>query len=170
MGNRPGMKVGGKEHTIRGDMLKVGDKAPDFELDATDFSSKTLKDYAGKVKILSVVPSLETSVCSAQAKRFEQEAEALGDDVVILTISADLPFTMKRWGEEMGVEEQELLSTHRDMQFSDTYGVHDVEWRINQRSVFVLDQNNVVQYAEYMSVMGDEVDFDAAVKKARELI
>ncbi|NDJ75095.1 MAG: thiol peroxidase [Chloroflexi bacterium] len=170
MGNRPGMKVGDAEHTVQGDMLNVGDKAPDFTLIGTDMTGKTLADFAGKVKILSVVPSLETSVCSNQAKRFEMEAESLGDAVAVLTISADLPFTMKRWGDEMGVERQALLSTHRDMKFSDDYGTHVIDWRVNQRVVFVLDKDNVVQLAQYMPAMGDEVDFDAAVAKAKELV
>jgi thiol peroxidase len=170
MNNRPGMKVGGKEHPVRGDMLKIGVKAPDFDLVAPNHSTRSLSHYNGKVKILSVVPSLDTSICSAQAQRFEREAEALGDDVVIITISADLPFAQKRWGEEMRIEHTFMLSTHRDMKYSDDYGVHDTEWRINQRAVFVLDQNNVVQYVEYVPVMGDEVDFDAALSKARELI
>jgi thiol peroxidase len=164
------MKVKNTEHPIRGDMLKVGDKAPDFVLTATDWSNKSLSDYEGKVKILSVVPSLDTSVCAAQTKRFEQEAEALGGGAVILTISSDLPYAQRRWGEEMGVEKTEMLSTHYDMKFSDDYGVYDTQWRINQRSLFVLDKNNVVQYAEYVPVMNDEVNFDAALDKARELI
>lgn len=111
MGKRPGMKVGDQEHTIRGEMLQVGDRAPNFTLIARDLSEKTLDDYAGKVKILSVVPSLDTSVCSEQAKRFEREAMALDGHVVILTISSDMPFTQKRWGEEMGIEKTDLLST-----------------------------------------------------------
>ncbi|MBN1681048.1 MAG: thiol peroxidase [Anaerolineae bacterium] len=170
MSNRLGMKVGDAEHHIQGDMLAVGSKAPDFKLIATDMTARTLADYAGKVKILSVIPSLDTGPCTAQTRRFEEAGENLGDGVVILTISADLPFAQKRWGEEMGIENTETLSTHRDMKFSDDYGVHDTEWRINQRSVFVLDKNNVVRHAEYIPVIGDEVDFDAALAKARELI
>lgn len=170
MADRPGMKVGDAEHPIQGDMLKVGDPAPDFMLHATDWSTKSLADYQGKVKILSVVPSLDTSVCSAQGKRFEQEINSLGEGIVVLTISSDLPFAQRRWGEEMGIENSQLLSTHSDMKFSDDYGVHDTLWRINQRAVFVLDQNNVVQHAEYVYVIGDEVNFDVALAKARELL
>ena len=169
MANRT-FKVRNTEHPLQGDMLNVGNKAPNFVLVATDWSKKSLSDYEGKVKILSVVPSLDTNTCSAQAKRFEQEAEALGSSAVILTISSDLPYAQRRWGEEMGIEKTEILSTHHDMKFSDDYGVHDTEWRINQRSLFVLDKDNVVQYAEYVPVMSDEVNFDAALTKARELI
>jgi thiol peroxidase len=169
MSGRPGMVVRGKEHPVQGPMLAVGSKAPDFELTDNDWAVRKLSDYAGKVKILSVVPSLETSVCSAQTRRFNQEAAALSDKIVILTISADLPFTQKRWCGAEGIENVETLSSHRDMKFSDDYGVHDTEWRLNQRAVFVLDANDVIQLAEYIPVMGNEVDFDAALAKAREL-
>ncbi len=170
MANRPGMKVGDKEHEIRGEMLKVGEKAPDFRLVANDMSIKTLADYAGKIKILSVVPSLDTGVCAAQTRRFNQEAAALGEDVVILTISADLPFAQQRWCGAEGIDRVVTLSSYRDMKFSDDYGVHDVEWRINQRSVFVLDRDNIIQYAEYVPVIVDEVNFEAALAKARSLV
>jgi thiol peroxidase len=170
MGNRPGLKVGDRFHPLQGDMLKIGSQAPDFELVATDLSIKTLADYQGKVKILSVVPSIDTSVCDAQTRRFEQEAAALGDEAVIITISSDLPYALRRWAEETGTERILYLSTHRDMKFSDDYGVHDTEWRINQRSVFVLDKDNVLRHVEYVPVLNDEVDFDAALAKARELI
>ncbi|GAB4571048.1 MAG: thiol peroxidase [Anaerolineae bacterium] len=170
MAARPGMIVRGVEHTIRGDMLQVGQKAPDFALVANDMSIKTLADYGDKIKVLSVVPSLETSVCSAQTRRFNEEAAALGENVVILTISADLPFAQKRWCGAEGVDRVETLSTHRDMKFSDDYGVHDIEWRINQRAVFVLDGDNIVQHAEYVPEMGQEVNFEAALAKVRELL
>jgi thiol peroxidase len=169
--SRPGMVVRGKEHAIQGPMLQVGDAAPDFALVANDMATiKTLADYGDKVKILSVVPSLETGVCAAQTRRFNEEAAGLGENVVILAISADLPYTQKRWCGAEGVERVETLSTHRDMKFSDDYGVHDTEWRVNQRAVFVLDQHNVVQHAEYVPVMGNEVDFDAALTRVRELV
>ena len=170
MADRPGMIVGGKEHHVQGDMLKVGDQAPDFVLVANDMSTRSLADYGDKIKILSVVPSLETSVCAAQTRRFNEEGAALGDEVVILTISADLPFTQKRWCGAEGIDRVETLSTHRDMRFSDDYGVHDTEWRINQRAVFVLDRNNVIQHAEYVPVIGNEVDFEAALKVVRKLL
>lgn len=170
MANRPGMKVGDVEHPVQGAMLTVGSKAPDFVLVANDLAEKTLADYAGKVKILSVVPSLDTGVCATQTRRFNEEAAGLGDNVVILTVSADLPFAQKRWCGAEGIEQVETLSTHRDMKFSDDYGVHDTAWRLNQRSVFVLDKNDVVQHTEYMAVIGDEVNYDAALAKARELL
>ena len=170
MAGRPGMMVGGVEHPVRGEMLRVGSKAPDFALVANDWSIKALADYGNKIKILSIVPSLETSVCAAQTRRFNQEAASLGDEVVILTISADLPFTQKRWCGAEGIDRVETLSSHKDMKFSDDYGVHDTAWRINQRSVFVLDRDNIIRHAEYVPVMGNEVNFEAALATVRELL
>jgi thiol peroxidase len=164
------MVVGQFEHPVQHDMLKVGDPAPDFRLTANDWSKKTLADFSGKVKILSIVPSLDTRVCAAQTRRFNQEAASLGDGIVILTVSADLPYAQRRWCGAEGIEHVVTLSDHRDMSFSDAYGVHVSDMRICQRALFVIDQNNVVQYAEYVPVMGSEVTFDAALHKARELV
>ncbi|MCS6834477.1 MAG: thiol peroxidase [Anaerolineae bacterium] len=168
--SRPGMMVGQNEHRVQGDMLKVGSKAPDFKLLATDRSERTLAHYAGKVKIISTVPSVDTSVCSAQTRRFNQEAAELGDDVVILTVSADLPFALKRYCATEGIDKTETLSTYMDMAFADAYGVHDVDWRICQRAVFVLDEENIVRYAEYVPVIGNEVNFVAALEAAKSLL
>ena len=165
---RSGMMVGDSEHRIQNDMLAVGSQAPDFSLVANDLSSKTLADYAGKVKIISVIPSIDTGVCATQTRRFNEEAASLSDTVV-LTVSADMPFALGRFCGAEGIENSETLSTQRDMQFADDYGVHDTAWRICQRAVFVLDQDNVLRHAEYVPVIGDEVDYDAALAKAKEL-
>ncbi len=170
MNNRPGMMLVGREFPVEGAMLQVGMTAPDFQLTANNWSTKSLSHYAGKVKILSIVPSLDTRVCSAQTHRFNQEAADLGDNIVILTVSADLPYAQARWCGAEGVERVETLSDHKTMSFASAYGVHVVDLRITQRAAFVLDQNNVVQYAEYVPVIGDEVHFDAVLEKARSLV
>ena len=170
MAERPGMKVGPNEHHVQNDMLGVGDKAPDFTLLATDFSEHSLDNFEGKVKIISCVPSVDTSVCSAQTRRFNEEAASLGDNIVVLTVSADTPFALKRYCANEGIDNSQTLTTYRDMKFADDYGVHDTDWRICQRSVFVIDADDTVQHAEYVSVIGDEVDFTSAVDKARSLI
>jgi len=167
---RPGMKVGDAEHTIQNDMLEVGTKAPDFKLIANDLSEKTLADYDGKVKVISVIPSIDTSVCSAQTHRFNEEAAKLGENIAVLTVSADMPFALKRYCGNEGIENTDTLTTYRDMKFADDYGVHDVDWRVCQRAVFVLDKDNTVQYAEYVPVIGNEVDFVTALSKAQNLI
>jgi len=166
---RAGMKVGDNEHTIQNDMLEVGAKAPDFTLYATDHSTRTLADYDGKVKVISCIPSIDTGVCAAQTRRFNEEAAKLSDTVV-LTVSADAPFALKRFCGNEGIENTETLTTVRDMKFADDYGVHDVDWRVTQRAVFVIDKDNVVQHAEYIPVIGNEVNFIAALAKAQDLV
>ena len=170
MADRPGMKVGEKEHHVQYDMLQVGTPAPDFELTGTDFKTRRLSDYDGKVKILSVIPSIATGVCATQTRRFNEEAANLSDDIVVLTISADFPLALKSFCGNEGIDRTETLSTYRDMNFADDYGVHDTDWRMCQRSVFVLDRDNAIRHTQYMPVMGHEVDFDAALNKAKELV
>ncbi|MEM9950587.1 MAG: thiol peroxidase [Chloroflexota bacterium] len=170
MADRAGMMVGSNEHPVQGAMLEVGQVAPDFELLTPKIETRTLSNYEGKVKLLSVVPSVDTSVCSAQTRRFNEEASTLSDDVAVLTISADLPFALGRYCGNEGIENTETLSAHKDMKFADDYGVHDTEWRVCQRALFVLDKDNVIQYAEYVPVIGDEVDFDAGLAKVNELV
>ena len=165
---RKGLMVGDSEHHVRNEMLAIGAAAPDFNLIANDLSSKSLADYAGKVKVISVIPSIDTGVCADQTRRFNGEAAAL-ENTVVLTVSADMPFALGRFCGSEGIDNTETLSTQRDMQFADDYGVHDTDWRICQRAVFVLDRDNVVQHAEYVPIIGNEVDFDAALAKAKEL-
>jgi len=160
--------IGPLKHTVRGRMLQAGDDAPDFKLTANNWRTKTLSDYDGKVKIFSMVPSLDTSVCSAQTRRFNQEAANLSDDVVILTVSADLPYAQARWCGAEGIEAVETLSSHQDMSFADDYGVHDIDIRITQRAVVVVDKDNKVVYSEYITPIGNEVNFEAALDAARQ--
>lgn len=165
---REGLMVGDKEHHVQREMLQTGMGAPDFQLIANDLSSKSLGDYGDQVKIISVIPSIDTGVCSAQTRRFNEEAAAL-QNTVVLTVSADMPFALGRFCGAEGIENTETLSTQRDMKFADDYGVHDTEWRICQRAVFVIDQSNVLQHAQYVNIIGNEVDYAAALTKAREL-
>lgn len=167
---RPGFIIVGNELPVQRAMLKVGDSAPDFRLTANNWSKKSLADYVGKVKIFSLVPSLDTSVCSAQTRRFNQEAASLGENVVILTISSDLPYAQARWCGAEGIDRVETLSDHFDMNFSDAYGVHVLPARICQRAAFVVDKDNVVRHTEYVHIIDDEINFAAALAKARALI
>ncbi|MFP4321633.1 MAG: thiol peroxidase [Anaerolineales bacterium] len=162
---------GGPTLPVRGKMLLPGDAAPEFTLlAANDFSEKQLSDYAGKVKIISIIPSIDTSVCSTQTRRFNTEAAALGDNLALLTVSADLPFAQMRWCGAEGIDAVEMLSDHRTMQFADDYGVHITPLRQTMRAVVVVDQHNKVIHSEYVTNMADEVDFDAALKAARDAL
>lgn len=168
--SRPGMMVGSHEHPVQNEMLQAGQKAPDFTLLANDRTVRTLGSYAGKVLIISTIPSIDTGVCSAQTRRFNSEASAISDGVKIITVSADLPFALRRFCGAEGIDSHETLSTYMDMQFADAYGVHDTAWRVCQRAVFVVDADSVLRLAEYVPVIGQEVDFAAALNAARRLI
>ncbi|MCI8455716.1 MAG: thiol peroxidase, partial [Mammaliicoccus sciuri] len=136
--------------TILGEEVKVGSVAPDFTVLANDLSEKTLKDYEGKKKLISAVPSLDTGVCSQQTRKFNEEA-ANEQDGVVLTISNDLPFAQKRWCAAEGLDNVITLSDHRDLSFGENFGVIMKELRLLARSVFVLDKDNKVVYAEIVS-------------------
>ena len=163
------MNWGGKPVAVQGPMLEVGQAAPDFELVANDLSKVTMADSAGKVRMLSVVPSLDTRTCDAQTRRLNEEAANFGEDAVILTISSDLPFAQRRWCGNEGVENTQTLSSHLDMKFADDYGVHDVEHRICQRAMFVIDADDVIRYTEYVEETSSHVDYDAALAALKEV-
>lgn len=149
--------------------VKVGDQAPDFSVLWTDLNPVTLQDTAGKIRLISVVPSLDTGVCSDQTKRFSDEAAALGDNVAVLTISADLPFAQKRWTEINKVDALTTLSDHRDLSFGEAYGVTMQELRLLARSIFVIDQNDKVAYVEYVPEGTDHPDYEKALDAVKEL-
>jgi len=156
----------GNPLTVLGPALKPGEKAPDFK--AVDDSLKAL-DLAGTgngVRIFSVVPSLDTPVCDAQTKRFNEEAGRL-PDVKIYTFSMDLPFAQKRWCGAFGVDHVKMVSDHRDGSFGQSYGTLIKDLRILSRAIFVLDKNNVIRYVEYVKEVGDHPNYEAALSAAR---
>ena len=159
----------GQPLTLIGKPLKVGDVAPDAELTANDWSTVKLSDYAGKTRLISVVYSLDTSICDAQTHKFNEEATKLGKDVVVLTISADLPFAQKRWCGASGLENVITLSDHQTMAFSDAYGVHLKERRVTGRAVFVVDKGGVVRYAEYVPEIASHPNYDAALAALKQV-
>ena len=157
----------GNPMTLVGKEVKVGNKAPDFTLLDNGLAVKTLKDYEGKVKIFSVVPSLDTGVCDAQTRWFNQNATALSNDVVVLTVSMDLPFAQKRWCGAAGVENVVTLSDHKDASFGTNYGFLIEELRLLTRGIVVVDKNDKVTYVEYVPEVTNAVNFDAAVEAAK---
>lgn len=160
----------GNPITLIGPELKVGDQAPAFNLSKNLLEQATLSDYAGKVKLISVVPSLDTGVCDAQTRRFNEAASELGDDVIVLTISVDLPFAQARWCGAAGVDRVVTLSDYRDNSFGKAYGVLIKEFVIDMRSIFVIDQNDVIQYVEYLPEMAEHPDYDKAVEAVKQLL
>ena len=155
--------------TLIGPELAAGDEAPDALLLANDLSQVSLSSLAGRVRIISVVPSLDTRVCDIQTRRFNAEAAQLGDDVAVLTISMDLPFAQQRWMYLGNVESIQLLSDHRDAEFGLAYGVLIKELRLLARSVFVVDRDGIIRYIEIVPEMTSEPNYDAALNMAVSL-
>ena len=155
--------------TLLGKEVVVGDEAPDFTVLANDLSPVTFSDTKGKVRLISVVPSLDTGVCSAQTRKFNEEAASLGEDVSILTISVDLPFAQKRWCAAEGIEAVQTLSDHRDLSFGKAYGVAIEELRLLTRAVFVVDQDNKITYVEYVSEATNHPDYEKALAAVKEI-
>lgn len=163
-----GVTSKGNPLTVVGDKLNVGDKAPDFTLVANDYSKVTLADSAGKARLISVVTSLDTGICDAQTHRFNEEAANFGDNVALLTVSAEHPSNQKRWCGAAGIDKVQVVSDVMDMNFGTAYGTYVKELRLEQRSIFVIDANDVVQYIEYVPEIAQHPDYDnalAALKK-----
>jgi thiol peroxidase len=156
--------------TLVGKEAEVGRQAPDCEVLDNGMSSVKLSSFQGKVCIICSVPSLDTPVCDTETRRFNEEAVKLGDDVVILTISMDLPFAQKRWCGAAGVENVITLSDHRDAAFGTAYGVLIKELRLLARAVFVIDKNGVIAYKQLVSEMTNEPNYEAVLNVARELV
>ncbi|WP_368652338.1 thiol peroxidase [Ornithinibacillus sp. 4-3] len=156
-----------KPVTLIGPEIQVGNDAPNFKVLSNDLQEVTLDKYDGKVKIISVVPSIDTGVCAAQTRRFNEEAAKL-DDIQILTISMDLPFAQARYCAAEGIDNVDTLSDHRDADFGQKYGVLMEELRLLARAVFVVDADNKVTYVEYVSEVTDHPDYDAVLNHVKK--
>jgi thiol peroxidase len=160
----------GSPLTLLGSEVAVGQAAPDVTLVGNDLADVKLSKYRGKTVLLLSVPSLDTSVCSLETRRFNEEAASLGDDVVVVTVSMDLPFAQKRWCGAEGIQRVITLSDHRDASFGTAYGVLIQGLRLLARSVWVVSTDGKVAYTELVKEVGKEPDYAAAlaaVKKAR---
>lgn len=160
----------GNPITLIGPEIKAGDKAPNFTVNRNLLAEATLADYAGKVKLISVVPSLDTGVCDQQTRRFNEEAAKLGDNVVVLTISADLPFAQARWCGAAGIDKVETLSDYKSRSFGQAYGVLIKEFQLLMRSIFVIDENDTVQYVQYVNEMTEHPNYEAAIEAVKKLV
>jgi thioredoxin-dependent peroxiredoxin len=167
---RPGATtMRGNPLTLIGPELHAGEKAPDFAVVDSNLKPVTLKDTGSQVRIISVVPSLDTPVCDAQTKRFNEEAAKL-PGVDILTVSMDLPFAQKRWCGAFGVDKVKMLSDHREGSFGVNYGTLIKDMRIESRAIFVIDQNNTIRHAEYVKEVADFPNYEAALSAAKNAL
>lgn len=156
----------GNPVTLLGNEVKVGDTAPNFTVLANNLTPVTLDNTKGTVRIISVVPSVDTGVCDAQTRRFNEAAANL-EGVNILTISVDLPFAQGRWCGAAGIDKVQTLSDHRDLSFGLAYGAVIKELRLLTRAVFVIDANDKVVHAEYVSEVTEHPNYDAAIAAAQ---
>jgi thiol peroxidase len=164
---RPGATtMKGNPLTLIGPELQAGDRAPDFSVVDGTLSTVNLEKTGNHVRIISVVPSLDTPVCDLQTKRFNEEAAKL-PGVDILTISMDLPFAQKRWCGAFGVDRIKMLSDHRSGSFGEAYGTLIKDLRIESRAIFVLDSDNLIRYVEYVKEVADHPNYDAALAAAK---
>lgn len=162
--------MGGNPVTLVGNEVRVGQQAPDVELVADDLSAVKLSSFGGKVRIITAVPSLDTPVCDIETRRFNEEAGKLGNSLVVLTVSMDLPFAQKRWCGAAGVKNVRTLSDYRDALFGRSYGVLIKDLRLLARAVFVVDKNGVIRYQELVKEIATEPNYEAALKAAKELL
>jgi thiol peroxidase len=153
--------------TLIGNEVKVGDTAPNFTVLANDLSPVTLQDSKGKTRLISVVPSLDTGTCDTQTRKFNESAAELGDDVVILTVSNDLPFAQKRWCAAAGIDSVQTLSDHRDLSFGEAYGVAIDELRLLTRSIFVVNSDDKVTYVEYVPEATEHPNYEKAIEAVK---
>ncbi len=159
----------GRPLTLLGNVVKVSQKAPAFEVVANDLSTVKFSSFRGRVCIISSVPSLDTSVCDKMTRKFNEEAASLGEDVVVLTISMDLPFAQKRWCGAAGIENVQTLSDHREASFGRAYGVLIKNLRLLARAVFVVDNESIIRYVQIVPELTNEPDYEQVLGAAREL-
>lgn len=156
---------------VSGTRVSVGEKAPDVALrSGLGDDSMLLGDTTGKARLISVIPSIDTGICDAQTRRFNEEAASLGDSATVITVSADLPTAQGRWCGAAGVENVTMLSDHADMAFGQAYGTKIDALRLDQRAIFVVDANDTVQYAEYVPEIAQHPDYDAALAALKEVV
>lgn len=160
----------GNPMTLLGTELKLGDKAPDFNVVDTTLTPVNLATHAGKIRVISAVPSLDTPVCDTETRKFNQEAANLPENVVVLTISLDLPFAQKRWCGAAGIERVITLSDYRDRSFGQNYGVLIKELLLLARCIFVVDAQGIIRYIQLVPEVTSEPDYAAVIAAAKALL
>ncbi len=169
MQERQVTKMGGNVITLIGPELREGDVAPDFTVLDNNLLPKSLEDYQSKIKLISVVPSLDTGVCDAQTRKFNELASDFSPEIEVLTISMDLPFAQKRWCGATGIDRVETLSDHRFASFGENYGVLINELRLLNRSIFLIDKSDIIRYVEIVEENHNHPDYEAALEALKSL-
>lgn len=159
----------GNPLTLVGNEVKVDDVAPDFIVLGNDLSPVKFSSFRGKICIVSSVPSLDTPVCDTETRRFNEEVGRLGSNIIILTISMDLPFAQKRWCAAAGVDKVRTLSDYRDASFGTSYGVLIKELRLLARAVFLIDSKGIIRYIELVKELTKEPDYETILMTLKKL-
>lgn len=159
----------GNPITLIGNEIKEGDTAPDFTVLSTNLNEVRLSDYKGKVVVIAVFPSVDTGVCALQLARFNQEAASFGNNVQLLSISADLPFALKRYCADKGIENALTVSDHKELDFGMKYGFVIKELRLLSRGTVVIDKEGTVKYIEYVPEVGEHPDYEKALEVIKKL-
>ncbi len=158
----------GKPVTLVGQQLQLGETAPDFTLLTPDLERQSLSDFTGKKKVISVIPSIDTGICSTQTRTFNKELSDM-EDTVVVTVSADLPFAQAHWCGVEGLERAVMLSDYYDNTFGKTYGLLMKEWNLLARAVLVLDAEDKLVYAEYLENVNSEPDYQTAIDAVKAI-
>ena len=154
--------------TLIGDEIAVGSKAPEFSALDNNLKERHLSDYKNKIKLIASVPSLDTPICDLQIKRFNEEAAALSKDIVIIFISADLPFAQKRFCQAYDIKKVKTLSDHKDLSFGMSYGVLIKELRLLARVIFVIDKEDTIKYIQYVNEQSNQPDYEKALQALKK--
>lgn len=160
----------GNPMTLLGPELKIGAAAPDFKVVDNGLQPVTLADSQGQVRVITVVPSLDTPVCDTMTRKFNEEAAKLPENVVVYTVSLDLPFAQKRWCGNAGIEKVKTLSDYQERSFGLNYGLLIDELKLLARAVLVIDQKGTIAYQEIVKEVTAEPDYTAALAAARALL
>ena len=168
--NNQKVTFGGNPVTLLGDAARPGNIAPDFTVMDSDMKPVKLSDFNGKIKVLSVAPSIDTPVCANQTRTFNKEATKMNDNIAVLSISVDLPFALKRFCAAEGIDNVEALSDHKDVDFGTKYGFLIEEMRLLARGIVVIDKDNTIKYVEYVPEIGEEPNYQKALEEVRKLV
>ncbi len=160
--------LNGTQMQLEGNCLKVGDNAPDFTLLDRNLKPVHLKDYAGKIVILSTVPSLDTPTCDVETRTFNKKASELGENVYILTVSKDLPFAQKRWCASAGIDKVETLSDYKKSSFATDYGILIKELELLTRAIFIIDGDQKIKYIQFVKEISEEPNYEEILGEVKK--
>lgn len=163
------IKFAGNPMTLLGAEIKIGDTAPDFTALTPELSPLSLSSTKGQVRVISIVPSIDTSVCDMQTRWFNEEAAKI-DGLTVLSISVDLPFAIKKYCATKGIENIKTLSDHKDLDFGLKYGFVIEELRLLARGTVVIDRDDIVRHVEYVPNVSDHPDYAKVMTTVKEYL